>query len=374
MDSAHSKHWNTSASIDELASLTEAAGALPIGRVVQRLKHPNSRSYIGKGKLVELIEMQNTLQFNVAIFDDELTPVQQRTLEDSLQIKVLDRTALILDIFAQRARTREGLLQVALAQHEYLLPRLAGQWSHLERMEGAIGLRGPGETQLETDRRLIRTQIKRLRGRIQQVRNHRKQYRSRREKAGIPIVALVGYTNSGKSTLMKAMTGANVSVNDRLFESLDPVTRRCRLNGELTVLLTDTVGFIQKLPTQLIAAFRATLEEIGDADLLLHVVDISHPEAPEQSQSVESTLEGLDLINRPRLTVFNKIDRVTGPGFISNSLRPGHATVNGGDIVPNTKGNDDLLISAELGFGLEGLRIRLAHEVKNCMKKIDDPD
>ena len=373
MDSVHPEHWNISASIDELASLTEAAGAFPVGRVVQRLRHPNSRSYIGKGKLVELIEMRNTLKFNVAIFDDELTPVQQRTLEDSLQVKVLDRTALILDIFAQRARTREGLLQVALAQHEYLLPRLAGQWSHLERMEGAIGLRGPGETQLETDRRLIRTQIKQLRSRIQQVRNHRKQYRGRREKAGIPIIALVGYTNSGKSTLMKAMTGANVSVNDRLFESLDPVTRRCRLNADLTVLLTDTVGFIQKLPTQLIAAFRATLEELGDADLLLHVVDISHSEAPEQSQSVESTLEGLGLINCPRLTVFNKIDRVAGPEFIAGSLKSSQAILNGQDTDPSADWYGDLLISAELGFGLEELRTRLAYEIGSYVKMINNP-
>ncbi len=303
--------------------LSQTAGAIPIRRVVQRLKHPDPHSYVGKGKLAEIVEAVGREGASVVIFDDELTPAQQRALESALAVKVIDRTALILDIFAQRARTNEGGLQVALAQHEYLLPRLAGQWSHLERMEGAIGLRGPGETQLETDRRLIRTQIKTLKQRIEQVRRHRREQRRRR--AGMPVVALVGYTNAGKSTLLNALTQAGVRAHNRLFETLDPTTRRWALDVDGargggagrradTVLLTDTVGFIQKLPTQLIAAFRATLEELQEADILLHVIDITHPDAADQAQAVEETLADLGLLTGAdapaRITVLNKIDRL----------------------------------------------------------------
>ena len=281
---------------------------MPLARVKQRLRHPDPNSYVGKGKLEQIVEMRDELRATVAILDDELTPAQQRTLEQRLGIKVIDRTALILDIFAQRARTREGVVQVALAQHEYLLPRLTGQWEHLERMEGAIGSRGPGETQLETDRRLIRNQIKRLKKDLERVRTHRQQHRNKRDRAGIPLVALVGYTNAGKSTLMNALTNANVRARDRLFETLDPTTRRCRLSEQHTVLLSDTVGFIQKLPTQLVAAFRATLEELEEADLLLHVVDGTAPDVLEQVESVERTLRDLGVDQRPTLTVVNKID------------------------------------------------------------------
>ena len=286
---------------------------MPLQRVKQRLKHPDPNSYVGKGKLEEIAELRDELRATVAIFDDELTPAQQRTLEQRLGIKVIDRTALILDIFAQRARTREGVVQVALAQHEYLLPRLTGQWEHLERMEGAIGSRGPGETQLETDRRLIRNQIKRLKKDLERVRTHRQQHRNKRDRAGIPLVALVGYTNAGKSTLMNALTNANVRARDRLFETLDPTTRRWRLSEQHTVLLSDTVGFIQKLPTQLVAAFRATLEELEEADLLIHVVDGTSPDVLEQIESVEGTLRDLGVDQRPTVTVMNKIDALEDP-------------------------------------------------------------
>ncbi len=286
---------------------------MPMARVTQRLRHPDPRSYVGKGKLEEIAELRDQLKATVAIFDDELTPAQQRNLEKRLDVKIIDRTALILDIFSQRARTREGVVQVALAQHEYLLPRLTGQWEHLERMEGAIGSRGPGETQLETDRRLIRNQIKRLKQDLERVRTHRQQHRRQRDRAGVPLVALVGYTNAGKSTLMNSLTNANVRARDRLFETLDPTTRRCRLSEDHTVLLSDTVGFIQKLPTQLVAAFRATLEELEEADLLLHVVDGTSPDVIEQCQSVERTLGELGVDQRPTLTVVNKIDAMEEP-------------------------------------------------------------
>ena len=294
---------------------------MPMARVTQRLRHPDPRSYVGKGKLEEIAELRDQLKATVAIFDDELTPAQQRNLEKRLEIKIIDRTALILDIFSQRARTREGVVQVALAQHEYLLPRLTGQWEHLERMEGAIGSRGPGETQLETDRRLIRNQIKRLKQDLERVRTHRQQHRRQRDRAGVPLVALVGYTNAGKSTLMNSLTNANVRARDRLFETLDPTTRRCRLSEDHTVLLSDTVGFIQKLPTQLVAAFRATLEELEEADLLLHVVDGTSPDVIEQCQSVERTLGELGVDQRPTLTVINKIDAMEEPvEEVSNAI------------------------------------------------------
>ncbi|MYC02465.1 MAG: GTPase HflX [Chloroflexi bacterium] len=313
VDYRHAGHWDIDSSLEELSQLAFTAGAMPLARVKQRLRHPDPRSYVGKGKLEEIAGLRDQLKASLAIFDDELTPAQQRNLEKRLEIKIIDRTALILDIFSQRAHTREGVVQVALAQHEYLLPRLTGQWEHLERMEGAIGSRGPGETQLETDRRLIRNQIKRLKKDLERVRTHRQQHRNKRDRAGIPLVALVGYTNAGKSTLMNTLTDARVRARDRLFETLDPTTRRCRLSDEHSVLLSDTVGFIQKLPTQLVAAFRATLEELEEADLLLHVVDGTSPDVLEQVASVERTLRELGVDQRPTLTVVNKIDAIEQP-------------------------------------------------------------
>ena len=279
-----------------------------LGKLIQRLPVPSKTHYLGKGKLDELLSLKNSVNYNVVIFDDELSPLQQRNLEGILQVKVIDRAALILDIFAKRARTREGQLQVELAQHQYLLPRLAGQWSHLERLGGGIGTRGPGELQLETDRRLIRQKIHRLKAQIEQVRKHRMLYRQQRKKSGIPIVALVGYTNGGKSTLLNALSQANVFVEDKLFATLDPITRRLTLPDKSVVLVTDTVGFIQKLPSTIITAFRATLEELTEASLLLHIVDLTSHNAAEQCQTVEDILSDLNLVDKPRITALNKID------------------------------------------------------------------
>ena len=348
--------FSTEDSLNELAQLVDTAGGVVVGRVSQKLDHPEGTTYVGKGKLKEIAAQRETTGYTLAVFDDELTPTQQRTLEDALKVKVIDRTALILDIFARRARTREGQLQVELAQLQYLLPRLAGQWSHLERLGGGIGTRGPGETQLETDRRLIRQRIARLKAQIEEVRQHRALYRKRRARQGVPVVALVGYTNAGKSTLMNALSGAGVLAEDRLFATLDPVTRRVRLDDDLTVLVTDTVGFIQKLPASLVAAFRATLEELEDADLLLHVIDITDPNAPEQTQVVEETLASLGVAGKPRLMALNKVDRLRRSNgapvaSLDDVLAVADAEPLRDDVVP---------ISAERGWGLDALRERLA--------------
>lgn len=298
------------ASQEELAQLTRSAGAEVVGRAIQHLPAPSHTLYIGKGKVEEIKGLREKLEYAVVIFDDELTPLQQRNLEDALEVKVIDRVALILDIFAKRARTREGKLQVELAQHQYLLPRLAGQWSHLERLGGGIGTRGPGESQLETDRRLIRKRIQRLEDQLERVRAQRLLYRQRRRRSGIPVVALVGYTNAGKSTLLNAFSQAGVASEDMPFTTLDPTTRRVRLSDGRFILLGDTVGFIRKLPPTIVSAFRATLEELQDANLLLNIVDFSSATAAEESQTVEDILSDLGLLDRPRITVLNKIDRL----------------------------------------------------------------
>jgi GTP-binding protein HflX len=300
--------WPAKDSLAELAQLASTAGAEVVGRLIQRLPSASRTHYLGKGKLAELIPLKESTKYNVVIFDDELSPLQQRNLEEALQVKVIDRVALILDIFARRARTREGQLQVELAQHEYLFPRLAGQWSHLERLGGGIGTRGPGETQLETDKRLIQRRIKRLEAQIEDVRKHRQLYWQQRRKSGIQIVSLVGYTNAGKSTLMNALTHAGVFVEDKLFSTLDPTTRRLNLPDGRGVLLSDTVGFIHKLPPTIVSAFKATLEELSEASMLLHIVDITSHNASEQCQVVEGVLAELGLADKPRLTALNKID------------------------------------------------------------------
>ena len=303
-------NWSAEASIDELAQLTSTAGAEVVGRIIQRLPVPSKTHYIGKGKLEELSSLKGSVNYDVVIFDDELSPLQQRNLEDALQAKVIDRVALILDIFARRARTHEGQLQVELAQHQYLLPRLAGQWSHLERLGGGIGTRGPGETQIETDKRLIQRKIHRLKTKIEEVRKHRALYRQKRQRSGIPIVALVGYTNGGKSTLLNALCQAKIFTEDKLFATLDPTTRRLFLPDKSVVLVTDTVGFIRKLPPAIVTAFKATLEELTEASLLVHVVDLASDDASEQCQTVEDILADLDLVDKPRITALNKIDRL----------------------------------------------------------------
>ncbi len=307
-------------SLDELALLAKTAGVVVRGRVAQRLQQIEPATFVGPGKLDDVKQMLADLSADTVIFDDELSPRHQREIEKVLgeDIQVLDRSALILDIFAQHARTREGALQVELAQYEYRLPRLTRQWSHLARQAGGgaarggaggVGLRGPGETQLEVDRREIGRKITRLKEELEQVRAHRERHRARRVRAGLPTVALVGYTNAGKSTLLNALSGADVHVANQLFATLDPTTRRVALPGGQTVLLTDTVGFIQKLPVSLVAAFRATLEETTEADLLLHVVDVSHPRARDHIEVVEDTLAELDATRISKLLVLNKIDR-----------------------------------------------------------------
>lgn len=316
------------ASLDEMVLLSKTAGLDVVGRITQRLRNPNPKTFVGKGKIEEIRSLVEEEVADIVLFDDELSPRHQRELEKYFgnQIRVVDRTALILDIFAIHANTREGALQVELAQYEYRLPRLTRAWTHLARQAGGgggragsvggVGLRGPGETQIEVDRREIRKRIAKLRSELEKVRAHRKRYRSRRKRAAIPTVALVGYTNAGKSTLMNKLSDAGVLVADELFATLDPTTRRVRLPDNHEILVTDTVGFIQKLPTTLVAAFRATLEEIVEADLLLHVVDISHPQAMAQKEAVDATLNEIQAGDIPIVTALNKVDRFSDPKSI----------------------------------------------------------
>ena len=331
-------------SMDELASLVETAGGEPVAVIMQNLPSPNTHSFIGEGKVSEMKELIEANDCDLAVFDNELTPSQMRVLGEELGVKVLDRSGLILDIFAQRAHTREGQLQVELAQYKYLLPRLTGMWTHLVRQTASggsspIGTRGPGETQLETDRRHIRRKIQKLEEELAEVRKNRETQRRRREKNAMPIVALVGYTNAGKSSLLNCLTDSDIPANDRLFDTLDTTTRRFRIDETQEILISDTVGFIRKLPTHLIEAFKATLEELSFADVLLHVIDLSNPEWEEQVRVVESLIRQLGAEQTPCIKVFNKCDLYMG-------------------ILPH--GEDVVCISAKTGEGTADLVEKLA--------------
>ena len=338
------------ASMEELSALLETAGGECVGVVTQSKDSPDPRTVIGEGKVAEVKEVAHAMDADMVIFDNGLSPSQQRVLSEDLGVSVLDRSALILDIFAQRARTREGRLQVELAQYKYLLPRLMGMWTHLERQEGAIGTRGPGETQLESDRRHIRRKISKLEEELKDVRRVRATQRERRIKNEVPVVAIVGYTNAGKSTLLNRLTGAAIPANDRLFDTLDTTTRTLEISDTCTVLISDTVGFIRKLPHHLVEAFKATLEELEYADLLLHVIDASNPEWRDQTAVVEDLIRELGAEQTPRLDVFNKCDRYLG------------------DIRPH--GEDIVSISARTGEGVPELLAAIGRRLDNGARRV----
>lgn len=370
-------------SLDELGRLAESAGAQVVGRVTQDRRAPTPALYFGKGKVAELKTAAERQGADLMISDDPLSPIQERNLGGSLGLKVIDRTALILDIFAQRARTMEGKLQVELAQLSYLLPRLVGQWKHLERLGGGIGTRGPGETQIESDRRMIRHRIQKIREGLSRVRVHRRLLRDRRKASGVPVVALVGYTNAGKTTLLNRLTGASNTAADRLFVTLDPAARLVSISPWAPFILTDTVGFIRKLPHQLVAAFKATLEELAEADLLVHVVDASHPGLDDQVAAVESLLGELELGNRPAIVALNKVDRLDG----SAPLRVLLERFNGVAVSARTgEGIDRLLERIDLALRPRVARVRLhipyrdgpalafCYERGRVLTRTDEPD
>ena len=341
-------------SMEELAALVETAGGETAAMLIQQRPTPDPRCFIGDGKVRELKELIEANDCDLAVFDNELSPSQMRVLSEELGVKVLDRSGLILDIFAQRARTREGQLQVELAQYKYLLPRLTGMWSHLVRQTASggaspIGTRGPGETQLESDRRHIRRKIQKLEEELADVRRVRGTQRRRREKNAMPTVCLVGYTNAGKSTLLNCLTGADIPANDRLFDTLDTTTRRLKIDETTEILLSDTVGFIRKLPTHLIEAFKATLEELSYADVLLHVIDLSNPEWETQARIVDELIVQLGAEDTPRLRVYNKCDRYFG-------------------ILPH--GEDVVCISAKSGEGAQALLDKLCELLDRGKKRL----
>ncbi|MDA1129680.1 MAG: GTPase HflX [Chloroflexi bacterium] len=354
--------WTLEESLAELEYLANTAGAVVVGMVTQRANRLGP-TYVGAGKVEEIRELVAELAADTVIFDDELTPTQQRNLENELGCKVIDRTALILDVFGQHASTHEGKLQVELAQHEYLLPRLAGQWSHLERLGGGIGTRGPGESQIETDRRLVRNRLQKIKADLAGVRQRRMIHMDRRKKSSIPMATLVGYTNAGKSTLFNAMSDANVTAADQLFSTLDPVTRRIRLPSGAPLLLSDTVGFIQKLSPKVVAAFRATLEELAESDILIHVVDVTHPKAREQTRVVENTLKELGLLDKPRLLVMNKMDLLAD----NTGGKPDDPDAPNGR--PTQEAPSGILVSAAKKWNLEHLLL----EIEELLISIEGP-
>ncbi|HYG24922.1 MAG TPA: GTPase HflX [Verrucomicrobiae bacterium] len=348
------KSWEHRESLEELSELAATAGGEVIGEGVQKLENPNATTFIGKGKAEEFAAFCRTHQVDTVVFDDELSPAQSRNLEKVFNCKVLDRTALILDIFAQRARTREGKLQIELAQLQHLLPRLTRFWGHLSRQKGGIGMRGgEGESQLEADRRKVQERIDRLERDLGVVRNQRNIQRSARQRNNWPLASIVGYTNAGKSTLLNRLTGAAVLAENKLFATLDPTTRRLRLPTNQNVLLTDTVGFIRKLPHGLVEAFKATLEEVVEADLLLHVVDVSHPQADEQIRAVESVLQEIGADGKPVLMVFNKIDALNGSGEKLHAFMERYPN---GVPISAASGENMTALLAELGSQLRPIR------------------
>src|SRR5262252_2772503 len=318
--------WDLQDSLEELAELASSAGAEVVDTVTQKLEKPTAPYYIGKGKAESLKPALQDRQVTSVIFDDELSPAQGRNLENLLSRKVLDRTQLILDIFAQRARSREGRLQIELAQLQYLLPRLTRMWHHLSRQTGGIGTRGPGETQLEVDRRRVQERIARLERELESVRKTRAIQRQGRKRHQWPVAAVVGYTNAGKSTLLNLLTGADVVAEAKLFATLDPTTRSFVLPNKQRVLLTDTVGFLRKLPHTLIESFKATLEEVGEADLLIHIADLSHPRLDEQMAAVDAVIKELDAYGKQTLLVFNKINNLPPPS-------PGYGVAGNREVV-----------------------------------------
>ncbi len=348
------KERSDTGSMAELSALCETAGIEVLSEVIQSRPSPEPKTFVGLGKLLEVRELAQNLEADLLVFDNELSPSQAKNIEDMLKIRVLDRSGLILDIFSERAMSREGQLQVELAQYEYLLPRLSGMWAHLASQTASggsspVGTRGPGETQLETDRRTIRRRISALKKSITELRRVRSVSRATRLKNEIPQVALIGYTNSGKSTLMNSLTDAEVSANDRLFDTLDTKAKKLRLSATSEVILTDTVGFIRKLPTDLIEAFKATLEELTWADLLLHVVDISNPYRLSQMEIVEDMIKTLGISKKPRITVYNKCDRLC-------------------DIMPRDA--DTVCISALYGKGLEELKAKISEKLEEDSERI----
>ncbi|MEA3187315.1 MAG: GTPase [Chthoniobacter sp.] len=340
--------WELRDSLEELAELAHSAGAEVVGTMTQRLDQPTAPFYIGKGKAEQIADRCRAENITSVIFDDELSPAQGRNLEELTSRKILDRTQLILDIFAQRARSREGRLQIELAQLQYLLPRLTRMWNHLSRQSGGIGTRGPGETQLEVDRRRVQERIARLERDLTEVRKHRLIQREGRRRHHWPVAALVGYTNAGKSTLLNRLTGAGVVAEDKLFATLDPTTRQLVLPNKQKVLLTDTVGFIRKLPHTVIESFKATLEEVHEADLLIHVVDLSHPQFQEQIEAVNSVIQELDAHGKQTLTLFNKVDALENRELVPAQVRAW----------PNS-----VIISAAHGEGMEAMLQELEHQL-----------
>jgi len=357
----------------ELGQLAWTAGLEVVGQTWQRVTRYSPATLVGSGKVEELVELRRDLDCDLVIFDDELSARQLRNLEEALgeDVRLLDRTALILDIFAQHAQTREGQLQVELAQYEYRLPRLTRAWTHLARQtgggtarggSGGVGLRGPGETQLEVDRREIGRRISHLKKELERVRKHRELHRRQRRRADVPVVAIVGYTNAGKSTLLNALSGAGVLVEDKLFATLDPTTRRVPLPGGREILFSDTVGFIQKLPPGLVAAFRATLEEINEADLILHVVDVTHPNAVDQAAIVAETLADLGVVDRPVIEALNKIDLLEDQAILAERIFdfPGGLPISAAEGL----GLDALLEEIEkvLAEGMVYLQVQLPYD------------